>query len=147
MVLQEVFSVFYKINPTFSIAFDADHASACSFNNNPYKLCKAMPERNLCLYKIVQFEKFSLYEELYNDLNATRAVSTDTWMMWWETCFVKFSSTWHTVLKKFVRLFWIQEGESVEKSLAGAIYKEKRDKWRQKVWGAITAKIQLSLLS
>ena len=77
MVLQEVFSVFYKINPTFSIAFDADHASACSFNNNPYKLCKAMPERNLCLYKIVQFEKFSLYEELYNDLNATRAVSGD----------------------------------------------------------------------
>ena len=40
-----------------------------------------MPERNLCLYKILQFEKFSLYEELYNDLNATRAVSTDTWMM------------------------------------------------------------------
>ena len=125
MVLQEVFSVFYKINPTFSIAFDADHASACSFNNNPYKLCKAMPERNFCLYKIVKLEKFSLYKELYNNLNATRAGSTDTWMTWWETCFVKFCST---------------------KSLAGAIYKEKRDKWRQKVWGAITAKIQLSLL-
>lgn len=63
-----------------NIAFDPDHAIACSFSNNRYKLHKAMPERNLCLYKIVQFEKFSLYEELYNDLNATHAVSTDTRM-------------------------------------------------------------------
>jgi len=46
--------------------------------------------------------------------------------------FSKVCSTWHMVLKRFVRLFRIKEGESLKKSLAGAIYKEKRDKWRQK---------------
>ena len=40
------------MNTTFSIAFDADHASACRLINKPYKLYKAMPERTF------QFEEF-----------------------------------------------------------------------------------------
>ena len=39
-----------------------------------------------------------------------------------------FCSTWHAVLKMFVRLFRIEASESFRKSLAGAIYKE--EKWR-----------------
>ena len=39
--------------------------------------------------------------------------------------FSLFCSTWRAVLKMFVRLFQIKASESLEKSLAGAIYKEK----------------------
>ena len=42
--------------------------------------------------------------------------------------FSLFCSTWRAVLKMFLRLFRIKESESLEKSLAGAIYKE--EKWR-----------------
>ena len=42
--------------------------------------------------------------------------------------FSLFCSTWHAVLKMFVRLFRIEASESFGKSLAGAIYKE--EKWR-----------------
>ena len=42
--------------------------------------------------------------------------------------FSLFCSTWHAVLKMFVRLFRIEVSESFGKSLAGAIYKE--EKWR-----------------
>ena len=42
--------------------------------------------------------------------------------------FSLFCSTWHAVLKMFVRLFRIEASESLGKSLAGAIYKE--EKWR-----------------
>ena len=38
-----------------------------------------------------------------------------------------FCSTWFVVLKMFVRLFRIKANESLEKFLAGAIYKE--EKW------------------
>ena len=38
--------------------------------------------------------------------------------------FSLFCSTWHAVLKMFVRLFRIEASESFGKSLAGAIYKE-----------------------
>ena len=38
-----------------------------------------------------------------------------------------FCSTWFVVLKMFVRLFRIKANESLEKCLAGAIYKE--EKW------------------
>ena len=41
--------------------------------------------------------------------------------------FSLFCSTWRAVLKMFWRLFRIKESESLEKSLAGAIYKE--EKW------------------
>ena len=37
-----------------------------------------------------------------------------------------FFSTWRAVLKMFVRLFRIKASESLEKSLAGAIYKEEK---------------------
>ena len=39
-----------------------------------------------------------------------------------------FCSTWHAVLKMFVRLFRIEASESFGKSLAGAIYKD--ETWR-----------------
>ena len=42
--------------------------------------------------------------------------------------FSLFCSTWHAVLKMFVRLFRIEASESFGKSLAGTIYKE--EKWR-----------------
>ena len=42
--------------------------------------------------------------------------------------FSLFCSTWHAVLKMFVRLFRTEASESFGKSLAGAIYKE--EKWR-----------------
>ena len=37
-----------------------------------------------------------------------------------------FCSTWFVVLKMFVRLFRIKANESLEKCLAGAIYKEEK---------------------
>ena len=52
----------------------------------------------------------------------------DTWMTSGETCFFCFFPTWLAVLKMIVRLFRIKASESLEKSLAGAIYKE--EKWR-----------------
>ena len=39
--------------------------------------------------------------------------------------FSLFCSTWRAVLKMFVKLFRIEASESLEKSLAGAIYKGK----------------------
>ena len=42
--------------------------------------------------------------------------------------FSLFWSTWRAVLKMFLRLFRIKASESLEKSLAGPIYKE--EKWR-----------------
>ena len=73
---------------------------------------------------------------LYNDVNATRAVigrcpwsirvQIHGWHHWKLVFFV--CSTWHAVLKMFVRLFEIEASESFGKSLAGAIYKE--EKWR-----------------
>ena len=40
--------------------------------------------------------------------------------------FSLFCSKWHAVLKIFVSLFRIKASESLEKSLAGAIYKEEK---------------------
>ena len=45
-----------------------------------------------------------------------------------ENLFSLFCSTWHAVLKMFVRLFRIEASESFGKRIAGAIYKE--EKWR-----------------
>ena len=42
--------------------------------------------------------------------------------------FSLFCSTWHAVLKMFVRLFRVEVSESFGKRLAGAIYKE--EKWK-----------------
>ena len=41
-----------------------------------------------------------------------------------ENLFLLFCSIWRTVLKMFVRLFRIKASESLEKCLAGAMYKE-----------------------
>ena len=40
--------------------------------------------------------------------------------------FSLFCSTWHAVLKMFLRLFRIEASESFGKRLAGAIYKEEK---------------------
>ena len=41
--------------------------------------------------------------------------------------FSLFCSTWHAVLKMFVRLFRIEASESFGKSLAGAFYTKKKN--------------------
>ena len=55
-------------------------------------------------------------------------LKTDTWLTSGETYFLClfFFSTWRAVLKMFVRLFRIKASESLEKRLAGDIYKEEK---------------------
>ena len=46
--------------------------------------------------------------------------------------FSLFCSTWRAVLKMFVRLFRIKASENLEKSLAGAIYKNENEETETK---------------
>ena len=82
----------------------------------------------LCFCDILTSSVIYYWTDAWQHQACGNMESMDTWMTSGETCFLCFFPTWLAVLKMFVRLFRIKASESLEKSLAGAIYKE--EKWR-----------------